>query len=74
MRMSFFKNYVQLTPNELMVEIDQEKRGVVSEVTSIYVPVKYGQVDPSREECLKFHSLLLELSQRRETGNLFDKE
>lgn len=74
MRMSFFKNYVQLTPNELMVEIDQEKRGVLSEVTSIYVPVKYGQVDPSREECLKFHSLLLELSQRRETGNLFDKE
>jgi hypothetical protein len=73
MRMSFFMDYVQLTPYELLEEIELDKREVVSEVTSIYVPVKYGQIDPSREECAKFHSLLVELFQRRETGNSADK-
>jgi hypothetical protein len=73
MRMSFFMDYVQLTPYELLEEIELDKREVVSEVTSIYVPVKYGQIDPSREECAKFHSLLVELFQRREIGNSADK-
>ncbi len=69
LRMNFFKDYVQLTPYELLEEIDQEKRGAFLEATSIYVPVKYGQIDPSREECVKFHSLLVELFQTREAGS-----
>ncbi|MCP5461468.1 MAG: hypothetical protein H7A28_07130 [Thermotogae bacterium] len=63
LREFYFEEYCQLTPFELIQETEASLKHLLIELTEIYVPVKYGNLEPEIYQCREFHKLLLGLKE-----------
>ena len=68
LREMYFSDYRQLTPYELVWQTKGITKSLLTKLTAIYVPVKYGNRDPERTSCEKFERLFLELIKSLETA------
>lgn len=61
LREFYFEEYCQLTPFELIQQTEDSLKPLLLKLTEIYVPVKYGNLEPAGHQCREFHKLVLGL-------------